>query len=360
VVSTNRLRGFADLFTAALALYGMIVSTPLGGITVRTWHWVTGQKHTHRPLLGYFETETSGPTARPPPNDRARPVLTFQGNALNTVPPAAVIAPSGLPPSLARSLALMLANGHVADGANFDITISPPIRQALLHAGVRPPDEKSTAADRERAIFDAVARLEERLKSDEAAVAALAVDLDDLRFALAMARATDAPNAGRYEVFRTFLPPQNRAEVDDLVDGTFALSTAFAFRSPLPRSGVITSRFGVREDPLYHAPGVHGGLDISAPLGTEIHAIADGRVLVAAHDAANGRFLRIDHGHGLVSVYCHASKLEVHHDAIVKKGDVIARVGATGRATGPHLHLQIELNREPIDPEIFLPNGRGP
>src|SRR5262249_39734120 len=137
----------------------------------------------------------------------------------------------------------------------------------------------------------------------------------------------------------------------------FALATAFSISWPLHRPGPITSRFGLREDPLLHWPGAHRGVDISAPHGTEILAVADGRVLYAAQDAANGRFVKLDHGHGLVSVYCHASKLEVRHDARVKKGEVIARVGATGRATGPHLHLQIEINRAPVDPEIFL---RGP
>jgi murein DD-endopeptidase len=346
-------RGFVDLFTSMIAVYGMIVATPLGGISARAWHWATGQKRAHRPLLSYFETET-GPERRPGIEREPPPGRAFEPIALANVPPASVIAPSGLPPNLARSVALMLANGRVVDGGNFDVQLTPPIRRALERAHVRVPDEKASAIDRERAVFECLSKLIERLGSEEAAVAALTIDVEDLRFALAMARATDLERAGRYEVFRTFLPPGNRAEADELVDGTFALATAYAMRWPLARRGAITSGFGDRDDPLVSLRETHRGIDISVPSGTEILAVADGRVLYAASDAANGRFVKLDHGHGLTSVYCHASRLEVHQDAIVKKGDVIARSGATGRATGPHLHLQIEINRRAVDPTLFL------
>lgn len=85
-----------------------------------------------------------------------------------------------------------------------------------------------------------------------------------------------------------------------------------------------------------------------------MHAVAEGRVVYASRDAVNGHFVKIDHGHGLTSAYCHASALDVARGEAVTKGARLLRSGATGRATGPHLHLQLELNGHPIDPELFL------
>jgi hypothetical protein len=344
-----------DLFASILAVYSMIVATPLGGIAIQTWHWATGEKRAHRPILSYFDTEAA--REERPTTEASRSGPKLEPIALHTVPPASVLAPGALPPSLARAVALVLSNGRVAEGGNFDVPLSFSVQRAIERAGIEVPPHNSNAVVRERALFLALSRLITDLGSEEAAVAALAVDPEDLQFALAMARSTGTPNAARYEAFRPFLPPASRTEVDDLVEGTFALATAYDIGWPLARTGVVTSRFGSREDPILHSPDVHHGIDISIPTGTEILAIADGRVVLAADEATNGRFVRIDHGHGLSSVYCHASKLEVHRNAYVKKGDVLALSGATGRTTGPHLHLQIEINRKPIDPEIFLPNA---
>lgn len=99
----------------------------------------------------------------------------------------------------------------------------------------------------------------------------------------------------------------------------------------------------------------HYGTDVAAPTGTPVRAIAAGRVaFVHAGMFFNGKTVLIDHGLGLRSVYIHLSDAKVTKDAYVAAGDVIGAVGATGRATGPHLHFGVTHNATPIDPEVLL------
>ncbi len=99
----------------------------------------------------------------------------------------------------------------------------------------------------------------------------------------------------------------------------------------------------------------HYGTDVAAPKGTPVRAIAEGRVtFVHPGMFFNGKTVMIDHGLGLRSVYIHLSDTKVIKDAYVAKGDVIGAVGATGRATGPHLHFGVTHNTTPIDPEVLL------
>ncbi len=98
----------------------------------------------------------------------------------------------------------------------------------------------------------------------------------------------------------------------------------------------------------------HDGLDIACPYGEDIKAAANGKVTFADRKSGYGRTVMIDHGHGLTTVYGHASKLLVKAGQTVKKGDVIAKVGSSGRSTGPHLHFEIRLYGSPVDPLKYL------
>ncbi|MEX0693976.1 MAG: M23 family metallopeptidase [Rhodospirillales bacterium] len=99
----------------------------------------------------------------------------------------------------------------------------------------------------------------------------------------------------------------------------------------------------------------HFGTDIAAPTGTPVHAMADGRVVfVHAGMFFNGKTVLIDHGLGLRSVYIHLSDTTVAQGAMVKAGEKIGAIGATGRATGPHLHFGLTLGETPLDPELVL------
>jgi len=118
--------------------------------------------------------------------------------------------------------------------------------------------------------------------------------------------------------------------------------------------GRLSSRFGLRRFFNGEERNPHSGLDFAVPTGTPVKAPADGVVTIVADYFFNGKTVFIDHGQGLVTMYCHLSAFEVRKGQQVTRGQVIAKVGATGRATGPHLHWNVSLNNARIDPAIFI------
>ena len=118
-----------------------------------------------------------------------------------------------------------------------------------------------------------------------------------------------------------------------------------------PVSGVITSRYGVSSR---LRKSTHTGLDIAASTGTPIKVIADGTVTCASYQGSYGKLVKIDHGNGLETWYGHTSKMYVSVGQKVTAGDIIAAVGSTGNSTGPHLHLEIRINGEHVNPQNYL------
>ncbi len=129
----------------------------------------------------------------------------------------------------------------------------------------------------------------------------------------------------------------------------------------LPNSSPVSvafnsSSYGWRIDPFTGYKAFHEGLDFPANTGTPIYAAADGIVSEADHTPDYGNIVKIEHGSGLETRYAHASKLLVHVGERVVKGQAVAEVGSTGRSTGPHLHYEIRLNGESLDPRKYLAN----
>ena len=118
-----------------------------------------------------------------------------------------------------------------------------------------------------------------------------------------------------------------------------------------PIEGRITSRYGVSSS---LRKSTHTGLDIAAVQGTDIHVIADGTVTSASYNGAYGNLVKVDHGNGVETWYAHTSKMLVKKGNTVKAGDIIAKVGSTGNSTGPHLHLEIRINGEHVNPQNYL------
>ena len=129
---------------------------------------------------------------------------------------------------------------------------------------------------------------------------------------------------------------------------------ALPFDYALPVAGRTSSGFGFRLHPILHTVRFHYGTDVAAASGESIAAFADGTVTFAGHDDSFGWHLKVDHGDGWVSHYCHCSKLLVKEGDAVSRGDTIALVGATGLATGPHLHFELTHNGVFLNPEYYL------
>ena len=124
-----------------------------------------------------------------------------------------------------------------------------------------------------------------------------------------------------------------------------------------PVSGTITSRYGVSSS---ISSSDHTGLDIAAKSGTDIKVVADGTVTCASYKGSYGNIVKIDHGNGFETWYAHTSKMYVRVGQQVKAGDVIAAVGSTGNSTGPHLHFEIRINGEHVNPQTYLYRGDVP
>lgn len=118
--------------------------------------------------------------------------------------------------------------------------------------------------------------------------------------------------------------------------------------------GYNSSSFGRRADPFTGRTAFHEGLDFTATVGTPIYAAAGGVVTVSEQMPDYGKIVKISHGAGMETRYAHASELLVSVGQVVKKGQMIARVGSTGRSTGPHLHFEVRRDGAPLDPRKFL------
>lgn len=122
----------------------------------------------------------------------------------------------------------------------------------------------------------------------------------------------------------------------------------------LPVKSRISGLFGRRRVFNGEPRNPHSGLDLAAPRGTHVYAPADGKVVLTGNFLFIGNAIFIDHGQGLLTLYGHLSKIDVKTGDKVQRGHLIAEVGSTGRATGPHLHWSVYLNRVAVDPLLFI------
>lgn len=120
------------------------------------------------------------------------------------------------------------------------------------------------------------------------------------------------------------------------------------------QKGYLSSRYGRRIDPFTGRPAFHRGVDFSAPLGTPVHATADGVVVRASRRGRMGKMVELDHGNGLHTRYGHLNGFTVHKGQRIHRGDLIGYVGNTGRSTGPHVHYEVVENGKTENPFLFI------
>ncbi|MDX2022242.1 MAG: M23 family metallopeptidase [Deltaproteobacteria bacterium] len=124
--------------------------------------------------------------------------------------------------------------------------------------------------------------------------------------------------------------------------------------APSEATARVTSEFGKRSDPLEGDARFHTGVDMAAPVGTSVLSALDGIVKTAGNRGGYGKAVEIDHGNGVTTLYAHNSEVAVKPGELVKAGQIIAEVGQSGRATGPHLHLEVRLDGKPTNPRSAL------
>jgi murein DD-endopeptidase MepM/ murein hydrolase activator NlpD len=159
-------------------------------------------------------------------------------------------------------------------------------------------------------------------------------------------------DAGAFErqIFRISLA---RMHVDTLTRTLLAVP----LRKPIYGEMETTSGFGVRSDPFLRSPAMHTGLDIRGSHGDPVRATASGTVASTGWNGGYGRMVEIDHGNGLSTRYAHLSSVEVKEGQSVRAGQIVGRIGSTGRSTGPHLHYETRIDGDAVDPQKFLRAG---
>ncbi|MGH6663952.1 MAG: M23 family metallopeptidase [Pseudolabrys sp.] len=132
---------------------------------------------------------------------------------------------------------------------------------------------------------------------------------------------------------------------------------AVPVRKPVAGEVDMSSPFGMRMDPFMGRPAIHTGIDLRGEIGEPVHATAAGKVSIAGREGGYGNMVEINHGNGLATRYGHLSEIDVKAGQFVRIGEVIGKIGSTGRSTGPHLHYETRINGEAVDPQKFLRAG---
>ena len=155
--------------------------------------------------------------------------------------------------------------------------------------------------------------------------------------------------------FDTEIDPKYQKLADDLElwNGLIRLDTMLPIGAPVEKMR-ITSNFGTRNDPFTGKPKKHRGIDFAGQIGTELMAVAPGRVISAGERVGYGTTVEIDHGLGFTTLYAHLSQTNVTRGDWVRPGTVIGLAGSSGRSTGPHLHYEIRYKGVPFDPSKFV------
>ncbi len=275
--------------------------------------------------------------------------------------------------ALEAASAQTLRDGRVEDGALRELAARGDRLetrldglQALLGEARRPGELRlHAAADSEAALTGRFAELETR---GNRLVGEMRARTDDANArkqsalaALGLAPAPRGPLAtgGPFVPLAAdaLTPEQDLALLRDALARRLQLDAVAAhlpLRQPVAGPLEVTSGFGARSDPFYHRLALHTGVDLREDYGSPVHAVAAGTVTIAGPQSGYGTLIEIDHGNGYATRYAHLSALAVKVGDKVAAGATVGQVGTTGRSTGPHLHYEVRIAGEPVDPARYL------
>ncbi|TAF54968.1 MAG: M23 family metallopeptidase [Oscillatoriales cyanobacterium] len=152
-----------------------------------------------------------------------------------------------------------------------------------------------------------------------------------------------------------YLKRQLSTDVRPALEATLAYEAAIPNRKPIGETSEMTSTFGKRANPFgFGGSEFHNGLDFIDEYGAPILATAPGTVIEAGYNGGYGNQITLQHAHGYQTLYAHLSEIEVEVGDRVERGEIIGALGNTGRSTGPHLHYEVHLDRQPLNPQNFL------
>lgn len=273
---------------------------------------------------------------------------------------------------LLGNAAAWLAGGETTDVlASFRTELPPSLSQAIVRAieapvvdltdGEGPWTTALQAAIAANLGAEAQAALVAQPLADPAvALEEWAIGIDQRDRAVARARAAGEADAHTYAVHRRYLPATEAAKADRAVKDTMALATALDLAWPVDPATRVSSPFGYRTHPTLGTRKLHEGVDIPLPVGTPVHAAGAARVQRAKHDKINGHYVKLDHGHGVTTAYCHGDEIHVNKADQVAAGDHVMDSGNTGRSTGPHLHFGLRIQGRAVDPAPFRKRAANP
>ncbi|MCP4504088.1 MAG: M23 family metallopeptidase, partial [Deltaproteobacteria bacterium] len=345
-------RGLLDFLLMGALIYAVYAMTPIGALGEYAFRAARGQKQ--RPNLfatfrGYDTHVELGEV------DFSKSML-----ASKTFPPVVIAASEKTGVNKEILVSILLAFGE-CEGNDCKVK-TPPYLEEILDGPTL--DEECSLEHLAYGIDkagkslapDAAQRVREEL-----AVEALYISPFVLKQALLRANASHMQNGKEIDVHASLLPPGIRRGKLQSAMQVLAMHRLRTLAWPAERKWRISSPFGNRVHPVLGTKRFHNGTDLAVPTGTPMLSAHTAKVKRAGRDAVSGNYIKLDHGFGIETTYCHLSRVDVKTGERVERKEVVGKSGATGRITGPHLHYILRLQGEPVDAEQYgnAPSRRG-
>ncbi|MBX2797722.1 MAG: M23 family metallopeptidase [Myxococcales bacterium] len=317
--------GSFDLLLVVGVMLAVLSRTPVGGLAWYAASQLSSEGAELPSLTAYFSSEAAFV---------APSIADLEMLPPETSPPAAE-DPTAVPEPWRSAVRTSLGQG-----------LPPALKAQLVEEGRKPtPDQALQVLDTLWVEHENPAVILE--------IAAIGEDLRERAIARAIAAGEWDPE--RYEGHRRYLSTRMTREADRFVAGTMALATVLHLEWPVRGSYTVSSPYGYRLHPVLKKRKFHNGLDMRLPIGTPLYAAQAGRVELIGNSSTSGKYIVLDHGHGVRTSYSHLDGHEVKRGDVVESGELIGTSGNTGMSTGPHLHFVVRIGGRSVDPARFRP-----